>query len=91
VPVFGCEIDYGSSGAPVFRLDQGVLMILSVILAKSTYSGHPISLGSTAVEKIVILTDVASTSRVDPTASSGASFCGLEAWTQPLELLTGAY
>ena len=74
VSVFSCEVDYGSSVAPVFRLDLGVPMIVSVISAKSTYSGQPISLGSTAVEKIVILTDVASTSVADPTGSRGARF-----------------
>ena len=74
VSVFGCEVDYGSSGAPVFRLDLGVPMIVSVISAKSTYLGQPISLGSTAVEKIVILTDLASTSAADPTGSRGARF-----------------
>ena len=64
----------GASGAPVFRLGLGVPMIVSVISAKSTYLGQPISLGSTAVEKIVILTDLASTSAADPTGSRGARF-----------------
>ena len=72
--MFGCEMDYGSSGAPVFRLDLGVPMIVSVISAKSSYAGQPISLGASAVEKIVILTDVASTSVADPTGSRGARF-----------------
>jgi V8-like Glu-specific endopeptidase len=74
VQVFSCEVDYGSSGAPVFRLDLGVPMIVSVISAKSTYAGQPISLGASAVEKVVILTDVASSITTDPMASRGASF-----------------
>mgnify|MGYP006417032949 FL=1 len=53
--VFGCEVDYGSSGAPVFRLDLGMPMIISVISAKSTHAGEPISLGAAAGEKLVIL------------------------------------
>ena len=60
--VFGCEVDYGSSGAPVFRLDLGAPMIISVISAKSTYAGGPISLGAAAGEKLVTL------------ASRGANF-----------------
>ena len=74
VQVFSCEVDYGSSGAPVFRLDLGVPMIVSVISAKSTYAGQPIALGASAVEKVVILTDVASSITTDPMASRGASF-----------------
>ena len=74
VQVFGCEVDYGSSGAPVFRLDLGVPMIVSVISAKSTYAGQPISLGASAIEKIVILTDTESSTTTDSMASRGASF-----------------
>ena len=53
--VFGCEVDYGSSCAPVFRLDLGMPMIISVISAKSTHAGEPISLGAAAGEKLVTL------------------------------------
>ena len=60
--VFGCDVDYGSSGAPVFRLDLGTPMIISVISAKSTHAGEPISLGAAAGEKLVTL------------ASRGANF-----------------
>ena len=74
VQVFSCEVDYGSSGAPVFRLDLGVPMIVSVISAKSTYLAQPISLGASAVEKIVILTDGALSGSSDPSASRGANF-----------------
>lgn len=74
VQVFDCEVDYGSSGAPVFRLDLGVPMIVSVISFKSTYLGQPISLGASAIEKIVILSDGELSGSSDPTASRGASF-----------------
>ena len=53
--VFGCEVDYGSSGAPVFRMDLGMPMIISVISAKSTHAGQPISLGAAAGEKLVTM------------------------------------
>jgi hypothetical protein len=36
-------------------LDLGMPMIISVISAKSTHAGEPISLGAAAGEKLVIL------------------------------------
>lgn len=45
VSVFSCRIDFGSSGAPVFALQDDELRIVSVISAMAEGVGSPISLG----------------------------------------------
>jgi protease YdgD len=44
--VMSCDVDFGSSGAPVFRLQDGVPQIVSVVSAKAEANGAPVSLGS---------------------------------------------
>lgn len=46
VLVMSCEVDYGSSGAPVFVVENGVPRIVSVISAKATVRDMPVSLGT---------------------------------------------
>ena len=53
--VFSCKMDFGSSGAPVFRRDLGAPMIVSVISAKSEMSGEPISLGALVDQNVQVL------------------------------------
>ncbi len=49
--VLSCEADFGSSGAPIFTLDdEGKARIVSVISAKAEISGRNVSLG-TRLEK----------------------------------------
>ena len=48
-------MDFGSSGAPVFRRDLGAPMIVSVISAKSEMSGEPISLGAPVDKNVQVL------------------------------------
>jgi V8-like Glu-specific endopeptidase len=49
--VLSCEVDFGSSGAPVFSIDaDGVARIVSVISAKAEVSGRNVALG-TSLEK----------------------------------------
>ena len=45
VSVFSCEIDYGSSGAPVLAMVNGERRIVSVISARVESSDTPMSLG----------------------------------------------
>ena len=46
VLVMNCDVDFGSSGAPVFREVNGVPQIVSVISAKAEMDGQQVSLGS---------------------------------------------
>ncbi|WP_316648434.1 trypsin-like serine peptidase [Ovoidimarina sediminis] len=44
--VMSCDVDFGSSGAPVFRIVDGEPRIVSVISAKADVRGRPVSLGA---------------------------------------------
>lgn len=54
VLVLSCEVDFGSSGSPVFSFDSGRPRIVSVVSAKADVEGRPVSLG-TALELPVAL------------------------------------
>ena len=44
--VMTCDVDFGSSGAPVFTLKNGVPQVVSVISAKAEVEGKQVALGS---------------------------------------------
>ncbi len=44
--VLSCDANFGTSGAPVFVMDQGVARIVSVISAKADLKGKTVSLGT---------------------------------------------
>ncbi|MEO6300616.1 MAG: S1 family peptidase, partial [Paracoccaceae bacterium] len=44
--VMTCDVDFGSSGAPVFSMKDGVPQVVSVISAKAEVEGKQVSLGS---------------------------------------------
>lgn len=46
VLVFDCLVDFGASGAPVFDMNDGAPVIVSVVSAKSNARGEPIALGA---------------------------------------------
>jgi len=46
VLVMTCDVGFGSSGAPVFMLVDGVAQVVSVISAKAEMDGRQVSLGS---------------------------------------------
>ncbi|MEM9707325.1 MAG: trypsin-like serine protease [Pseudomonadota bacterium] len=48
--VLSCTVDFGSSGAPIFTMEDGEPRIVSVVSAKAEMSGKKVSLG-TALEK----------------------------------------
>lgn len=50
VLILSCLVDFGSSGAPVFAIEDGVAHIVSVISAKAEMDGKVVALG-TAMEK----------------------------------------
>lgn len=53
--VLSCDIDFGSSGAPVFEIRDGVARIVSVISAKADADGHQVALGVDAVGQVAAL------------------------------------
>lgn len=54
VVLMNCAADFGSSGAPIFAMREGVPRIVSVVSAKAELRGAPVSLG-TLVDKVADL------------------------------------
>ena len=46
VYIMSCNVDYGSSGAPVFVIENGQARIASVVSAKATYEDENVALGT---------------------------------------------
>jgi protease YdgD len=46
VLVMSCDVDFGSSGAPVFMIKDGLPQVVSVISAKAEVDGQQVALGS---------------------------------------------
>lgn len=46
VLIMSCAVDFGSSGAPIFTMENGVARIVSVVSAKAEVDGEPVSLGT---------------------------------------------
>lgn len=46
VLVMSCDVDYGSSGAPIFSFESGTPRIVSVVSAKADVSGQRVALGT---------------------------------------------
>lgn len=44
--VLTCNVDFGSSGAPIFSIEDGVARIVSVISARAEVDGKPVALGA---------------------------------------------
>lgn len=44
--VLSCNVDFGSSGAPIFQIENGVPTIVSVVSAKADLKGKKVSLGT---------------------------------------------
>lgn len=44
--VLSCDVDYGSSGAPIFVMEDGEPQIVSVVSAKAEVRGRQVSLGA---------------------------------------------
>ena len=46
VYIMSCNVDYGSSGSPVFSIENGQARIVSVVSAKATYEDENVALGT---------------------------------------------
>ncbi len=55
VLVMSCDVDFGSSGAPIFSFAQGRPQIVSVVSAKAEVQGDRVALGTTLEESLVLL------------------------------------
>lgn len=55
VLVMSCEVDFGSSGAPVFSFETETPRIVSVISAKAEVQGERVSLGASLAEDLDLL------------------------------------
>ena len=55
--VMSCDVDFGSSGAPVFTFSGGLPKIVSVVSAKAEVSGDAVSLGTALDGPLDLLKD----------------------------------
>lgn len=67
--VMTCDVDFGSSGAPVFQMENGVPRVVSVISAKAEVDGKRVALGSALqipLKALLIALQAADAARGDP-------------------------
>ena len=57
VLVMSCNVDFGSSGAPIFSFEQGEPRIVSVVSAKAEVKGQRVSLGTELEQPLATLMD----------------------------------
>lgn len=55
VLVMSCDVDFGSSGAPIFSFANGTPQIVSVVSAKAEVDGERVALGAELDEPLVVL------------------------------------
>jgi V8-like Glu-specific endopeptidase len=53
--VLSCDVDFGSSGAPVFSLRDGVARVVSVVSAKAELQGRKVALGVALEQPLAVL------------------------------------
>ena len=53
--VMSCEVDFGSSGAPIFNITDGVARIVSVVSAKADLDGDRVAVGTNLDEPLARL------------------------------------
>jgi hypothetical protein len=93
VLVLSCDVDFGSSGAPIFAIRDGVARVVSVISAKAEMDGQKVALGSVLDAPLGVLLDELAASDLSPGAANvrvlsgqvpgGAKFLSVEPSTGP--------
>lgn len=68
--VLSCDVDFGSSGAPIFSLRDGALRIVSIVSAKAEMSGQKVALGTPLGDPVQFLMSRMSESAARPTPSN---------------------
>ena len=53
--IMDCDVDFGASGAPIFRAENGVPHLVSVVSAMAEIDGKKVTLGMNLAEPIAIL------------------------------------
>ncbi|MDN5786062.1 serine protease [Pseudorhodobacter sp.] len=53
--VLSCKVDFGSSGAPIFSMKDGIARVVSVVSSKADYEGASVALGTTLQEPLATL------------------------------------
>jgi V8-like Glu-specific endopeptidase len=53
--VLSCDVDFGSSGAPVFAMRSGIVRVVSVVSAKAEVEGRKVALGTDLTEPLGLL------------------------------------
>jgi len=71
--VLSCDVDFGSSGAPVFSIgDDGVARIVSVISARADVDGKQVALGTSLTRPLAVLMDMLAKGRSKAAAKAPA-------------------
>lgn len=68
--VLSCDVDFGSSGSPIFAIRNGKARIVSVVSAKAEMGGRKVSLGAPLAENLPLL--VAKLAEGGPRLSPGS-------------------
>lgn len=55
--VLSCDVDFGSSGAPIFHIADGVAQVVSVVSAKAELDGAGVAIGVILDAPLAVLTD----------------------------------
>jgi protease YdgD len=53
--LLSCSVDFGSSGAPIFSVRDGVARVVSVVSAKAEVGGQPVALGTSLGDSLAEL------------------------------------
>jgi V8-like Glu-specific endopeptidase len=61
--ILTCNVDFGSSGAPVFSVQDGVVRVVSVISAKAEVDGRKVALAVPLAEPLAVLRSALEDSR----------------------------
>ncbi|TDT74202.1 trypsin [Litoreibacter halocynthiae] len=84
VYVTSCDVDFGSSGAPIFAIQNGEPVILSVVSAKAEWRSQKVALGVGLDQRLsVLLSEIEYNDGVFRRVDTGASRVALQSGIQP--------
>lgn len=78
VLVMSCNVDFGSSGAPVFAVRDGIPRVVSVVSAKGELTGQKVALATTLERPLQELHAALSASQIRRSTPSGLPQIGAE-------------
>lgn len=89
VLVTSCDVDFGSSGAPIFSMENGRPKIVSVVSAKALYQGKKVSVGTSLDGALDYLLKLASKDRTHFKKAEAPSSEPLDALLSQTEYVVG--